>query len=250
MIINVYNLQTPKEVCDKLPDLTKYKPHLFTTTALQQAKVNLTWDETDPRRNELVNKLKTNPKSEIDDNDLQKYVAFSSENEDSEEEDKGSDKISDIDDGCKKNPIEKYKELLQNIQEEEEKKASKDTELEISWGIGLQEKIKKSIDEKSKKNLTPFQKMMEKKREKMKEKQKLKKEINENKDDQTDSESEDKQIKQQAELELLLMDEELSEKKHFNMKKIQEKETKSSKNKKKLIDKNSNDDEFSVNYYI
>lgn len=243
-------LQIPKEVCNKLPDLTKYKPHLFTTTALQQAKVNLTWDETDPRRNELVNKLKTNPKSEIDDNDLQKYVAFSSENEDSEDEDKESDEVNDKDNDSKKNPIDKYKELLQNIQEEEEKKASKDTELEISWGIGLQEKIQKSVDEKSKKNLTPFQKMMEKKREKMKEKQKLKKEMNETKDHQTDSESEDKQIKQQAELELLLMDEEPSEKKHFNMKKIQENETKNKKNKKKMTNKNSNDDVFSVNYFI
>lgn len=226
--------------------MTKYKPHLFTTTALQQAKVNLTWDETDPRRNELVNKLKTNPKSEIDDTDLQKYVAFSSEDENSDSEDKKADEDNDKDGGSKKNPIDKYKELLQNIQEEEEKKSSKETELEISWGIGLQDKVQKSVDEKSKKNLTPFQKMMEKKKERMKEKQKLKKEMNETKNDLTDLESENKQ---QAELELLLMDEEPSEKRHFNMKKIQEEETKSSKNKKnkkKIIDKKSNDDSFSV----
>lgn len=235
-------------MCDKLPDLTKYKPHLFTTTALQQAKVNLTWDETDPRRNELVNKLKTNPKSEIDDSDLQKYVAFSSEDEDSEDESKHSAEEND-EVGTKKNPIDKYKELLQNIQEEEEKKASKDTELEISWGIDAQEKVQKSVDEKSKKNLTPFQKMMEKKKEKLREKQKLKKEISEKKDDEGESENENTESKRKAELELLLMDEEPSEKRHFNMKKIQEEEAKSSKKKKnKVINEKSNEDDFSVSY--
>uniref|UniRef100_A0A2S2NV37 ESF1 n=1 Tax=Schizaphis graminum TaxID=13262 RepID=A0A2S2NV37_SCHGA len=240
--------QEPKEICDKLPDLTKYKPHLFTTTALQQAKVNLTWDETDPRRSELVNKLKTNPKSEINDSDLQKYVAFSSEDENSDDESNKSVEENNEDGGPKKTPIDKYKELLQNIQDEEEKKASKDSELEISWGIGLQEKVQKSVDEKSKKNLTPFQKMMEKKKERMREKQKLKKETNKTTDNENDSENENIQIKQQAELELLLMDEEPSEKQHFNMKKIQEEEIKSlkKKNKKKILNKKSVTDGFSV----
>ncbi|KAE9534928.1 hypothetical protein AGLY_008220 [Aphis glycines] len=240
--------QEPKEVCDKLPDLTKYKPHLFTTTALQQAKVNLTWDETDPRRSELVNKLKTNPKTEINDNDLQKYVAFSSEDENSDDESNKSLEENNEDSGSKKTPIDKYKELLQNIQDEEEKKASKDSELEISWGIGLQEKVQKSVDEKSKKNLTPFQKMMEKKKERMKEKQKLKKETNKTKDNEIELDDENKQIKQQAELELLLMDEEPSDKQHFNMKKIQEEETKSlkKKNKKKILNEKSVSDGFSV----
>ncbi|KOB70548.1 ESF1-like protein, partial [Operophtera brumata] len=31
--------QEPREVCTQLPDLSKYKPRLFTTTALQQAKM-------------------------------------------------------------------------------------------------------------------------------------------------------------------------------------------------------------------
>jgi len=211
--------------------------------------VNLTWDETDPRRSELVNKLKTNPKSEINDSDLQKYVAFSAEDEDSNDESNALVEENE-DGGSKKNPIDKYKELLQNIQDEEEKKASKDSELEISWGIGLQEKVQKSVDEKSKKNLTPFQKMMEKKKERMREKQKLRKETNETKDNEIDSENENKQIKQQAELELLLMDEEPSEKHHFNMKKIQEEETKSlkKKNKKNISNETSVSDAFSVSH--
>jgi len=208
--------------------------------------VNLTWDETDPRRNELVNKLKTNPKTEVDDSDLQKYVAFSSENEDSDNENKSSGNEIDEDIGTKKNPIDKYKELLQNIQEEEERKTNKETELEISWGIGAQEKMKKTISEKSMKNLTPFQKMMEKKKERMREKQQLKKET---KYDKSDSDSENDQNKQ-AELELLLMDEEHDGKQHFNIKTIQENYIKTSKkkNKKQMKNEKSDTDDFKVSY--
>lgn len=212
---------------------------------MQQAKVNLTWDETDPRRSELVNKLKTNPKIEVDDNDLEKYVAFSSEDENSDDENQQSSDENNEGASTKTNAIDKYKQLLQNIQNEEEEKASKYTDLEISWGIGAQEKVQKTVDKKSKKNLTPFQKMMEKKKEKLREKQRLKKETDEKKNNETDSESEDKQRKQQAALELLLMDEEPSEKRHFSMKKIQEEETKKKKNKKNEA---SNEDNFSVRY--
>lgn len=191
-----------------------------------------------------MNKLKTNPKTEVDDCDLEKYVAFSSEGENSDDENQQSSDENYEGTSVKTNAIEKYKQLLQNIQNEEEEKANKYTDLEISWGIGAQEKVQKTVDKKSKKNLTPFQKMMEKRKEKMREKQRLKKETNEKKNDETDSESEDKQRKQAA-LELLLMDEEPSEKKHFNMKKIQEEETKKKKNKKnKTYDENN----FSVSY--
>lgn len=31
----------PKEICDSVPDVSKYQPRFFTTTALQQAKVNM-----------------------------------------------------------------------------------------------------------------------------------------------------------------------------------------------------------------
>lgn len=70
------NLQEPREVCTKLPDLTKYKPRLFTTTALQQAKVELTWDATNPNRAEAIRSALD---GKIDDLDLNDYLASSSE---------------------------------------------------------------------------------------------------------------------------------------------------------------------------
>lgn len=66
-------------MCNRLPDLTKYKPRYFTTTALQQAKVELTWDETDPGRQEFVQNISEALKSgDVDDADLTNYVALSS----------------------------------------------------------------------------------------------------------------------------------------------------------------------------
>lgn len=49
---------------------------MFTTTALQQAKVDLTWDTTNPNRAEAI---KSALDGKIDDLDLKEYLASSSE---------------------------------------------------------------------------------------------------------------------------------------------------------------------------
>lgn len=59
-------------------------PRLFTTTALQQAKVELTWDENDLERKEMNDKLMSGKLNEVGDLELRKYVAYSSEEEDDE----------------------------------------------------------------------------------------------------------------------------------------------------------------------
>ena len=68
-------------MCDKLPELAKYKPRQFTTTALQQVKVDLTWDETDPNRVEIFEKLNAGKFDEVDDNELRNYLASGSSSE-------------------------------------------------------------------------------------------------------------------------------------------------------------------------
>lgn len=60
-------------------------PRLFTTTALQQAKVELTWDENDLERKEMNDKLMSGKLNDVGDQELRKYVAYSSEEEDDEE---------------------------------------------------------------------------------------------------------------------------------------------------------------------
>ena len=49
---------------------------------MQQVKVQLTWDETNPERMEIAQKLNSGKLNEITDNDLQAYLATeSSDNE-------------------------------------------------------------------------------------------------------------------------------------------------------------------------
>lgn len=72
-------LKEPKERCTEIPEPTKYQPRQFTTTALQQVKVQLTWDETNPDRQEFTQKLNSGKLQNIDENDLQTYLASGSE---------------------------------------------------------------------------------------------------------------------------------------------------------------------------
>lgn len=265
--------QEPREVCTKMPDLTKYRPRLFTTTALQQAKVELTWDATNPNRTDVIRGALN---GKIDDLELKDYLASSSEDENSTEDNPQSDNEDE-------DPIKKYKMLLDDIEHREEKKKNKDMEMEITWGLGIKEKaeelVKKKTDEDNK-NLTPFEKLLKKRKEKKKQKKlknKEKSKLEETASDEENNSSDDipsdidmndpyfaeefnkpefknsKTInknksngkngvdeideKGKAQLELLLDDED--GKAHFSLKKIQEAEnlTKKSKRKRKLKEK-------------
>lgn len=216
----------PKEVCTELPDLAKYKPRLFTTTALQQAKVELTWDENDVDRKELTEKMSSGKLEGISDADLRKYVAYSSEEESDDEQgatgylkrNKNSKKIvaktskvaaiesdgtdasddEDADNAPKKgNIISMYKDLLKDINEKESEKKKNRIEMEFSWGIGSakDKQSGKSDVAVRTEELTPFEKIIEKKRAKKKarkdEIKQLKKAQRRGDDDSGDSESDD-----------------------------------------------------------
>ncbi|KAJ0176720.1 hypothetical protein K1T71_007899 [Dendrolimus kikuchii] len=301
---NVTFDQTPREVCEKVPDLTKYKPRLFTTTALQQAKVELTWDATNPNRTEVI---KSAIDGKIDDLDLKDYLASSSGSDNDEEQTSLPDDSQGDNDND--DPIQKYKMLLEDIEKKEEKKHNKDMEMEITWGLGIKDKaeelLKKKMNEDTE-QLTPFEKLLKKRKEKKKLKKKNKEntvkdlESNDSMSDDIPSDvdlkdpyfaeefnkpefkngkgknknhkdnkqqedykndSEEDNDKKQAELELLLDDND--GKAHFSLKKIQESEntSKKSRRKKKLKEKmleqkqalpdfeiNLHDDRFSALY--
>lgn len=264
----------PKDFCDKLPEVNKYQPRFFTTTALQQVKVNLTWDETNPDRLELTEKLRSGKIDDISEADLQNYLASSSEEEELSD---NIDNESESDTESKVDNIEKYKALLQTIEEKEISKKEKDVELEISWGINLKEKTDRLAKEKQSnaKQITPFERYLEKRKEKRKERKEHKKKSAENNQD-TDSDipsdidmndsyfaeefdkpefkkkksktiektPEDEDDQKQAELELLLMNED-GHQKHFNLKKIQESEANIKQKKKKT--KEQTEDNFEIN---
>lgn len=273
---------TPKEVCEKIPE--RYQPRFFTTTALQQAKVELTWDETNPERLEVAKKLTSGKIDDVTDQDLQAYLASSS----GEETDDERTAFSQADDS--KNPIDKYRALLQDIEQAENDK-QKDVQMEITWGLNLKENAKKLVKKKleDKEEKTPFQQFLSKRKEKRKAKREEKKKQTEN-DNSEDSDvpsdidmndsyfaeefnnpefkkkPKDKKQKgteellndttehERAELELLLLNEhEDSSKKHFSLQKIQEQEKGGKKNRKKkkkqlLEEQNKQDgDNFEVN---
>lgn len=170
----------PKEVCTEAPDASKYKPRLFTTTALQQAKVELTWDENDVDRAELNEKVNSGKLNEIPDAELRKFVAYSSEEEDEEEENQFDSKLeSDFDDensdndkskksSKNENVISKYKNLLNEINKKEEEKKKNRIEMEFSWGIENNSSKTEKLQNKAKEatELTPFEKLIEKKKDK------------------------------------------------------------------------------------
>ncbi|XP_015184806.1 PREDICTED: ESF1 homolog isoform X2 [Polistes dominula] len=272
--------QEPREVCTELPEISKYQPRQFVTTALQQAKVQLTWDETNPDREELANKLNSGKVNEINEKDLQAYLASGTSDDDTDNEIEQNDKREreDQEDSDTPNdPIEKYKSLLKQLDEEEEAKKNKDVELEFTWGIGTEEKedkLAKDISKKTEEDLAPFEKYLAKRKIKQKaRKEEIKKRMelrdddasnsdntdvniwknnklkngrlsrNDDDDDDDDDDSsfmENEETKRSKELELLLMDETENEnKKHFDMNKI-EANTNLSKSKRKRLKKKQN----------
>ncbi|XP_024872474.1 ESF1 homolog [Temnothorax curvispinosus] len=175
--------QEPKETCTEIPEPVKYQPRQFTTTALQQVKVQLTWDETNPDRQEFTQKLNSGKIQDIDENDLQTYLASGSEDDSDTEEKKDiTEETNDnVELETNNDLIGKYKSLLKNIEEEEEAKKNKDVELEFSWGLGTKEKVEKLVKErmKNKEELTPFEQYLEKRKAKKKAKKEERKKLKE-----------------------------------------------------------------------
>lgn len=199
-----FDEDTPKEVCKEMPSKEKYRPRFFTTTALQQVKVNLTWDETDPMRKELTEKI-FDPKEKVDDDDIRAYLATSSEEESDEEvvevekEQEQTVAEEEVGKGKKKqDAISKYKALLEGIEDQEKKKKEKDVEMEITWGVGLKENteklVKKKMEEEEKKKRTPWEELLDKRKEKrQKRKQEKKKGKAGSGEDESEGEEDDEE---------------------------------------------------------
>lgn len=253
----------PKEICNELPVLEKYQPRFFTTTALQQAKVDLTWDETNPNRVEIHKKLVSGKVDDITDADLEGYLALSSDtdNNDDDDDDREEPNSGSI------NPINQYKALLQDIEKQENEK-KRDVEMEITWGIDIKQKTDQIIKEKlsNNKDKTPFQRYLDKRKEKRKERKNIHNVAEDDIPSDVDmndpyfaeefkhcefktkkekpSAANDDNIND-AELELLLT--EGDEKKHFNLKKIRNLEMAGKSKKRKRNQDEENNDTFKVN---
>ncbi|XP_055636779.1 ESF1 homolog [Toxorhynchites rutilus septentrionalis] len=185
----------PKEKCTELPEGGKYEPRIFTTTALNQASVELTWDENDVERKEFNEKIRAGKLTEVSDADLKKYVACSSSEEEEDETDQNEDapEVAESEDESKaktkskktrkQDMIAKYKALLGDIKEQDEKERNEKVEMEFTWKVnedGSQAKqsdqdSESEAEKKKRDNVNPFEKILEKAKEKKKRRKELKK---------------------------------------------------------------------------
>jgi len=178
--------QEPTSVAEKPPDPSEYKPRLFVTSALQQVKVDLTWDETDPKRRDFFHKIFTDPDSVQ--NDVQDYLASASSESEVEE---NLDDEEPSENMKTKDRIAKYKELLLSL-EEKEKKDEEKYDIEVTWEPDAKGKVEEQVREKiQKETLNPFEEMLQKKKKDKKLKKKELKAMNKKDEDSLSDNSEE-----------------------------------------------------------
>uniref|UniRef100_A0A182J152 Uncharacterized protein n=1 Tax=Anopheles atroparvus TaxID=41427 RepID=A0A182J152_ANOAO len=205
----------PKDQCTELPDMSKYEPRIFRTSALTQAKVELTWDENDPDRNEFNEKIREGKWAQMPESELKKYVVCSSSDEEDAEEgsgkakrpivlvrppegsdgsEDGSDSDADPTGGRRKEDmIAKYKALLNDVKEQT--KRDDKVEMEFTWKVDGDGKQTVADSENEGEDgqddardaggrgrskpladdVNPFEKILQKKKEKSKRRKELKK---------------------------------------------------------------------------
>uniref|UniRef100_A0A1Q3F0I4 Uncharacterized protein n=1 Tax=Culex tarsalis TaxID=7177 RepID=A0A1Q3F0I4_CULTA len=175
-----------KERCTELPEAGRYEPRVFTTTALNQAKVELTWDENDVERKEFNEKIRAGKLTDLTDTDLKRYIKCSSSEdedgsgggEDSQEESDEEPKSTKL---SKQDRIAQYKALLGELKEQEEKEKEEKVEMEFTWKVNGENEEKQDSDEgsegekKRSNDVNPFEKILEKAKEKKKRRKELKK---------------------------------------------------------------------------
>jgi hypothetical protein len=195
-----FNDDPPKEICDKTPDGEKYKPKLFSTSALSLGKVDLTWDETDPER--VAAMQKAFEMDEIDDNAVKAYIASSSDDEKQDKKKKKGqfafsklEEESDEDDGQDdEDVIAKYRALLGGIDpSKNDKEEAADESAYEEGGMEMtfvpQAHKKKVIKQIEVEKLTPWEQYLHKKKEKRKEKR-TKTQTNQDTSDESDDNDE------------------------------------------------------------
>lgn len=252
---------TPSSSCMAPPNPEKYQPKAFCTTALQQGKVELTWDEDNQERAKAIKEAFNMEEGKEVDN-LGDLIGSASEDEEDINENE-----SDEEAFKEKGSISKYRALLAELGDKNENQPE-EGDMEVTWkDEGSNEEneemapwdkyLKKKKDKKKKKIETLesgsddppedvdmsdpfFAEELDERKQKKKQKKKKIKEFTTN-----DSEEGDDKLA------LMVMDSD-DEKDHFNFKDIVESETKSSKSKKKWKKKKKQleipaEDSFDVN---
>nr|XP_009860241.1 ESF1 homolog isoform X2 [Ciona intestinalis] len=228
----------PKDMANSLPDKELFKPSEFITKALNQAKVDLTWDETDHRR--LAVTMRRFNEDEIADMDVKDFLASSSGSDEEENETKPkhfgiSSRTTDED------QIMRYRSLLLDNDDADDKKD--DVDMEVTWEPDLLSKP--DVEEEGSENEEKENEDKESEEDSVDAEEpslKSKKKKFGKKRDQEETEDD---RKRKAELEMLMLDEE-DLKKHFNMDEIEKQEQRSKKSKKRHQNDDQKEDNFKI----
>jgi hypothetical protein len=147
----------------------------FQTSALQQSKVSLTWDETDVRRRGTT--MRQISETEINETDFTELLASTDEDEDDEVDNvnEGDDVTSAV--STKEKRAERYRALVDtgtNVMDDR-------CELEVTWQPGLQEiTSERTVDqERSTADLTPWEKYLNRQKKNQMERRKKHKNVSE-----------------------------------------------------------------------
>lgn len=178
----------PKEMFSEDQRVLDYQPHKFTSTALSQAKVDVTWDETDfDRLSRSVARLQHKELEAIVEENKYADIIAPPESDSEEDEDGHPEWLEDAmeenkEDGEKllteQEKISVYRRLLMAKLEEDEKK-DKDGELdqEYVWQPGLKSAAVKKVQKKEKRQAEAgvVHEFLERRREKKRKKRMMKK---------------------------------------------------------------------------
>ncbi|KAL3525230.1 hypothetical protein ACH5RR_013602 [Cinchona calisaya] len=148
----------PRDVAKRAPE--DYEGLDFQTRALQQSKINLTWDDDEPQRAKtLKRKFNDDQLAELE---LQEFLASDeSDSNDSENEDSmqhGSVK--------KQKKQDMYRALIQSGDGSDEN--NEDQDMEVTFNTGLEDLSKRILEKKDRKSETVWEAYLRKRREKRK----------------------------------------------------------------------------------
>ncbi|XP_059645300.1 pre-rRNA-processing protein esf1 [Cornus florida] len=173
----------PRDVATEAP--TSYEGLEFQTQALQQSKINLTWDEDEPHRTKTL-KRKFNAE-ELAELELKEFLA-SDESETEEDENDNNDAMEDRF-GKKQKKKDLYRALIQSGEGSEGDDDEDGQDMEVTFNTGLEDISKKILEKKDKKLETVWEAYLRKRSEKKKARKNRSKNSSEDESSDTDQEA-------------------------------------------------------------
>ena len=162
--------EEPISSCDSMPDPERYRPKMFSTSALTLGKVELTWDEVDPERVRAMKRaFSTAELAEESAAEAMQYIAMSSDEDIGDNEYIDAENVTEqVNENASGDTISKYKSLLAGILKKEDSSVEggmveEDGDQEISWGT--EDAHKSGLDQRGAVMMTPWEQYLHRKKE-------------------------------------------------------------------------------------